>query len=489
MIVGHNANIAWGVTNVDPDVLDLYIERVNPSNPQQYEWQGEWRDMEIIEEVIRINGGAEEVLQVRLTDHGPIINDVVDDQRDVLALHWTAFEPSRVLQSVIQLNRAANYDDFRAALSLWDIPSQNVVYADVEGNIGYQTPGLVPIRAAGNGMVPVPGWTGTYEWTGWIPYDDLPRLLNPDWGYVVTANNAVVDRDYPYLIANYWAAGDRAQRIVDMLEAAMADGDVTADDFARIQFDSYSLLADRYLPLFEGLSSDNPEVQAAIERLRGWDRQVRRDSVPAALFEVWYANLTLNVLLDDVGEDNIDTVRGNVFFGALAGSPDAVWWDDQATSARETREDIMLASLADTIAWFQENVSEDANDWTWGTIHTATFVSNPLGASGIGPLENLVNLGPVPVDGGQGIVNATSFNPNELAAVRAIPSMRMIVDLGDLDASLAVQPTGQSGHPTHPHYDDMLPLWQNGEYHAMLFSSALVEEKAAQTLVLRPAAE
>jgi penicillin amidase len=193
------------------------------------------------------------------------------------------------------------------------------------------------------------------------------------------------------------------------------------------------------------------------------------------------------VLIDDVGEENIERVRGAVFFHQLANSPNAVWWDDTTTDALETREEIMLASLADTIDWFRENVGDDANEWTWGAIHTATFASNPLGISGIGPLERLVNLGPIPVDGGPGIVNATSHSLSDLAAVRAIPSMRMIVDLSDLDASQTIHSTGQSGHPTHPHYDDMLPLWQNGEYHTMLFSRELVEEQAAQTLRLRPA--
>ncbi|MEJ2748090.1 MAG: penicillin acylase family protein, partial [Anaerolineae bacterium] len=281
VVIGHNDKIAWGVTNSGPDVQDLFIEKINPSNPNQYEYQGEWQDMEIIPEVIKVNGGEDVTLNVRVTRHGPIINEVVDGLSDVLAVQWAAEEPSRVLQSVILLNQAQNYDDFREALRYWDIPSQNVIYADVEGNIAYQLPGRIPIRKDGNGLVPVPGWTGEYDWDGWIPYEDLPAAFNPEKGYIVTANNAIVDEDYPYFLTYYWDNGNRSQRITEMLNEAISQGQVTADDFARIQFDSKSLTAEKYVPLLQNLSSSDSQVQAAIERLRGWDLQERRDSVPA----------------------------------------------------------------------------------------------------------------------------------------------------------------------------------------------------------------
>lgn len=486
VIIGHNDQITWGVTNVGPDVQDLYIEKINPSNPRQYEFMGEWEDMEIVEEVIKVNGGEDVVLEVRLTRHGPIINEIVDGQSDVLAMKWTAHEPSRILQSVILLNQAQNYEEFRDALRFWDIPSQNVIYADVEGNIGYQVPGLIPIRENGNGLTPVPGWTGEYEWEGWIPYEELPALFNPEWGYVVTANNAVVDREYPYMISLYWADGDRAERIANMIEAAIDEGPITADDFARIQFDSKSMVAQSYVPLFEGLSSDDGQVQAALERLRGWDLQLRRDSVPAALFEIFYMHLAQTVLADEVGQDNVSTFGGNVLLHDLAENPGAVWWDDVDTADPETQEEIIMQALAQTIDWFEENVSDDMNDWTWGNIHTATFVSNPVGQSGVDLIESVVNRGPFPVDGGRSIVNANSWSWDDPAAVRGHPSMRMIVDMSDLDASRAVIPTGQSGHPYHRHYDDMIPLWQDGEYHPMRFSREVVEEAAVETLVLEP---
>ena len=490
VIVGHNEHIAWGVTNVGPDVQDLFIEKINPSNPNQYEFEGEWLDMEIIDEVISVNGGEPVELTVRLTHHGPIITELVDDTTDVLSMRWTAQEPNRILNAVVGLNQAENYDDYREALRFWDVPSQNVIYADIEGNIAYQMPSLIPIRKDGNGLVPVPGWTGEYEWDGWIPYEELPHLLNPEWGYIVTANHAVVDEEYPYLIDLYWADGDRGQRITDLIEAELnGDGEISIEDMARIQFDSASLLAASYIPLMEGLSSDDNEVQAALERLRGWDQQVRRDSVPAALFEIFRMQLAFAMLSDDVGEENVRRFGGAVLYHQVANDPNAVWWDDSTTATIESREDILLRALEETIAWFEENQGGNMNDWTWGELHTATFVSNPLGASGIGPIENLVNLGPEPVDGGSSIVNANGWSWGNPAAVTGHVSMRMIIDMSDFDNSLTVLPTGQSGHPTHPNYQDMFPLWQTGAYHSLWWSREAVEAAAANTLILAPPGE
>ncbi len=489
VIVGHNDQIAWGVTNTGVDVQDVFIEKVNPSNTRQYEFEGEWRDMEVLEEVIKVNGGEDVILEVRSTHHGPIINEVVDGLSDVLAVQWSAQEPSRVLQSVAMLNQAQDYDDFREALRYWDVPSQNFVYADMAGSIAYQTPGLVPVRKDGNGLVPVPGWTGEYEWTGWIPYEELPALFNPDSGYIVTANNAIVDQEYPNLLALYWDNGDRSQRIVDLLERAIESGDVSADDIAEIQFDSYSYLADSYVPLLIGLSSDNAQVQAALERMRGWDLQERQDSVPAAIFEIFLMNLAHEILDDDIGQENVSDYGQalTVFLHELAGEPKATWWDNGETAAKESPEDIMLLALGEAVDWFEDEAGGDMNNWTWGSIHTATFRSLPLGRSGIGPVEAIVNRGPFPSDGGRGIINALSWDWNEPATVNWHPSMRMIVDTSDLDASQSVIPTGQSGHPFNQHYDDMIPLWLNGEYHPMLFSEEAVISAAEDHLLLMPA--
>ena len=489
VIIGNNENIAWGVTNVGPDTQDLFIEKRNPENPNEVDFMGNWEEMEIIQETIKVNGGEDVVLPVYITRHGPIINELVDDDlTDPLALQWTAQEPSRILQSVVLLNQAQNFEDFREALSYWDTPSQNVIYADKQGNIGYQTPSRIPIRKNGSGLVPVPGWTGEYEWEGFVPYDELPTLYNPDDGVIVTANHAVVDEEYPHFLAYDWADGDRGLRIENMIAERISNGGkINANDIAAIQFDSKSLPAETWVPLLTRLTSDDAQVQAALDQLRGWDFQERTDSVPAALFELFYLNLFKNVLADDVGEENVDIFGGrDIFMYELADDPESIWWDDVTTSETETADMIMLQSMAEGVAWLAENVGGNMDGWNWAEIHTITFKDGVLGASGVAPIEAIFNRGPYPLDGGSDLVNATNWKRSQPAIVTWYPSMRMIVDMSDYDANQTVLPTGQSGHPFSPHYDDQIPLWLNGELHPMLWSQEAVANATVDTLVLLP---
>jgi penicillin G amidase len=489
VVVGHNGRIAWGVTNVGHDTQDLYVIRVNPDDSHQYEYMGEWRDMEVIEEVIKVNGGEDVVIQVRLTHFGPIINDGVaaaEDAEDLLAFRWTAQDQPRLFRAVLMLNQAQDFEDFREALRYWDTPAQNFVYADVEGNIGYQMPGLVPIRPNGDGLLPVPGWTDEYEWSGWVPYEELPSLYNPPRGYIVTANNAVVDESYPHFLGVYWAEGDRAQRIEDLLTAVIdGGGKLSSEDFGRIQNDNYSLLAESFTPLLLSLHSDDPQIQAALDRFPDWDRHLQRDSVPAALFEIFYMKLAYELLLDQLGDEamvNWLASGSKSLLHELALQPDHPVW----LATGRSREAIALDVMADTVAWFEENVGGSLDNWTWGSIHTATFASTPLGQSGIGPIESLVNRGPFAADGGRSIVNANSWSWSNPAAVTGHVSMRIIFDLANLDQTLAVNTTGQSGHPGHRHYDDMIPLWLDGGYFRLPFTREGVEETAVDRLTLRP---
>lgn len=491
VIVGHTGQIAWGVTTSSPDVQDLYIIRINPDNPNQYEYMGEWQDMELVEEVIKANGGTEETITVRLTRHGPIITEVVGSEEnpvtDVLAVRWAAAEPSRILQSVILLNKAQNYGDFFEAIRYWDIPSQSIIYGDIEGNIGYIMSGRVPIRANGDGATPVPGWTDQYEWTGWIPYEELPMAFNPDKGYIVTANNAVVDNSYTYFIDYNGNDGDRAQRIVDMIEEALATGNkFTVEDFMRMQMDNKSLLAETYAPLWAQIESSDPQMQEALNYLNDWDFQADADSVAATLWEMTFLHLAENALADDLGEENVQHVTRQVALAHLAGMPNAAWWDVRGTPEMETAVEILAQSLQDALAWLEENQGGRMGDWTWGRLHTITFRDGVLGQSGIAAIENLFNRGPRAVSGGTSIVNANSWSLSNPAVVRGHPSMRMVVDFSDLENSRAIHPTGQSGHAFHPHYDDMVEMWLSGEYHPMLFGRAAVEAAATDHLILQP---
>jgi len=493
IIIGHNDRIAWGVTNLGPDVQDLFIERVNPENPNQYEYQGEWVDMEIVREEIAVAGEDEPVVVfARITRHGPIINDVVGGAEkewsfgwQPLALSWTALQPGTLLKSVLLLDRARNWEEFREALSCWDVPSQNFVYADVEGNIGYQAPGRIPIRASGDGSIPVPGWTGEYEWVDYIPFDELPRAFNPPEGYIVTANNAVVGPDFPYFISMDWAPGYRARRIVELIEA---DPSLSLEDMQAIQGDSSPVWAQDVLPYLRSLSSDDPRLSQALDLLRSWDGQAVRDSAGAALFEAFRLHLVDLTFGDELGEQLLRRARGSGMVALLDFLPDpnSPWFDNVDTPETETRDEIVLQALEEAVEELTETLGADMTRWRWGDLHTATFENQSLGQSGIGPIEALFNRGPVPVDGTIATVNNTGYSPGNPYGVSIVPSYRQIIDLADFTRSVSMHTTGQSGHPFHRHYDDMIDPWRNIEYHPMLWERADVEAAAEGVLVLRP---
>jgi penicillin amidase len=493
VIIGHNDHIAWGVTNLGPDVQDLFIERVNPQNPNQYEYQGQWLDMDIVREEIRVAGEDEPVVvNARITRHGPIINDVAGGTEDEwffgwqpLALSWTALQPGTLIQSVLLLGKATNWEEFREALSYWDVPSQNFVYADVEGNIGYQAPGRIPIRASGNGATPVPGWTGEYEWVDYIPFDELPHTFNPPEGYIVTANNAVVGPDFPYFLGMDWDAGYRAQRIVELIEA---DPSLSLEDMQAIQGNNSPVYAEDVLPYLQGLSTDEPRLAEALTLLRAWDGRAVRDSAGAALFEAFCLHLTDLTFGDELGEQLLRRARGNAMVALvdILADPASPWFDDVTTPQVETRDEVVLQALEEAVKELTETLGQNMNRWRWGVLHTATFQNQSLGKSGIGPIEAIFNRGPVAVDGSLATVNNTGYSLNKPYVVSTVPSYRQVVDLGDFTRSRSMHTTGQSGHPYHPHYGDMIDPWRNIQYHPMLFDKESIAANKEGLLVLMP---
>ncbi len=494
VIIGHNARIAWGVTNLGPDVQDLFIERVNPQNPNQYEVDGEWEDMRILREEIRVAGEDEPVvIFARETRHGPIINDVVGGEEEdwlygwePLALSWTALEPGSLMRAVGMLDQAQNWDDFRAALRYWDSPSQNFVYADIDGNIGYQAPGRIPIRARGDGTVPVPGWNSEYEWVDTIPFDSLPRAFNPPEGFIVTANNAVVHRDFPFLLTLDWDPGYRAQRIVEMIEA---DPSLTVADMQAIQADSTPVWAGMILPYLAPLSSDDPRVAEALDVLRGWDGRAVRDSAGAAIFEAFRLHLIEAVFGDELGEDLLRRASGAAMQALpdLLGSPSSPWFDDNRTPDMvEGREDMLARALSAAVEELTDSLGRNIGSWRWGELHTASFENASLGQSGIAPIEWIFNRGPVETDGTMSTVNNTGYAADEPYGVAVVPSYRQIIDLSDFSNSLAIFTTGESGHPFDRHYDDMIDLWRNFQYHRVLWTRSEVVAGSEAHLTLAP---
>ncbi|RPJ28756.1 MAG: penicillin acylase family protein [Chloroflexi bacterium] len=512
VIIGHNDRIAWGFTNLGPDVMDLYIERVNPDNPNQYEVNGEWVNFETRTETIQVVGGDPVDVTVRMTRHGPVIsesygplkNENTDDDPEflpfkeragialpeqyVIALKWTALAPSTPFQAIWGLDRAQNWEDFRAAARNFHVPAQNLLYADVDGNIGYQMPGDIPMRANGDGTVPVPGWTDEYEWTGFIPFEELPYTLNPPEGYIVTANNRCQPWDYPHLITRDWDYGFRAQRIVDMIENAPGKIDIAY--MRQMQGDSFDANGPMFVPLLTQMDYEaaTPNQAIALDLLANWDYQARSDSSAAAVFNAFGRHFLQNTFNDNMPEERYFPEGGSRWNEILRHLDESsTWWDDKTTTdVRETREDMIRKSFEQGVAELEDMFGKDPAKWNWGEMHASIFRNGTLGESGIPPLEALFNRGPFPTGGGASIVNATGWSVKDGYETNWLPSMRMIVDLGNLNNSITVHTTGQSGHAYHPHYDDMSAIWANIEYYPMLWDEQAITSQAEGHLVLMP---
>ena len=525
IILGHNSDIAWGLTNVNPDIQDLYIERINPENPHQYQVNGEWRDMEVRVEEIDVHGLSEPFrFTVRTTRNGPIITDAEGSQDErsgfgvevpspapeglaltELSLRWTAFRINRTFRAVFEWNRARDFGEFREASQYFDIPSQNLVFADTRGNIAYQTPGLIPVRRTGDGAFPVPGWVDDYQWEGFIPFEELPYTFNPEQDYVVTANNAITSERYEHLITTDFNHGYRARRIVDMVEA---DGErITAEDVADQQGDSLNLSAAEIVPYVVDVAPGEVEIAdltvpaedigVAQEILAAWDGYMTEDSPAAALYALFYVSLIEETLKDEIPAKLWKrsrllggTSRLHTFFHNILSEPDNPWWDDVTTpDRREQRDEVLRRALAGAMVKGQDLLGTRVGRWEWGDLHTITFRNQTFGESGIGLIESLFNRGPYPVRSGLDQVFSADFDVTDPFEVVNHTSMRQIIDLADLTESRLVHTTGQSGHPYHEHYTDFIEKWRTVEFHEHYWGRSELLASDFDLLRLDPAAD
>ncbi len=507
VIVGHNGRIAWGVTNNYPDVQDLFIERYDPADPNRVEVNGAFEPLTTREEVIQILGGGSETLTVRTSRNGPLIESVWGPARrafeeqvpidDVtlgpgygLAMRWTALEPGRLFQAVLKLNRAQNFDDFRNALRDWTVPSQNVIYADVDGNIGYQMPGQVPQRNGGDGSRPVPGWVDDYQWGEYLPFEALPYTFNPAQGYVVTANQPVLTgADAGRFVGAGFDQGYRAARINDLIQAQPT---LSADDVAALQGDNYNASAADLVPLLTALTVGDPKLTAAQAALSDWDYQMHMDSQPAAIYIAVFNALLTDIFRPGVPEEYWFRGGSSTFAALRKILPEAdnAWWGPEGRDAALER------AFREGYADLERRLGTNADAWRFGALHTATFADATVGSSGIAPIEALFNRGPFPTSGWGSIVNATGANLSCYGrsedpcdnpyAVTNVPSMRMILDVTDWDNGRMIHTTGQSGHPLSAHYIDMADAWRLIQSRPAPFSRAAVEAAVVETLVFVP---
>ena len=497
VILGHNQRIAWGVSDLVPDIQDVYLEKLDdPENPTRYEFMGEWRDLEVIEETLEVKDGEPETLRLFKTHHGLLLNDFLDriGDSEPMSFAWTGTEGQTLIRSIDLINRAEDWEQFRQAVSYWDGPHMSFVYADVDGNIGYQASGLIPVRAPGHsGAVPVPGWTGEYEWQGYIPFEELPWHFNPEQGFFATANHKIVSDDYPYSLGYEFADPYRAERINQLLAA---EDRATLETSKTIQGDTYHLPGEALRPHLLAVEPQNDLEARVLEQIEAWNLRADPDQTGAMIYQVWYRFLLTNTVEDELGENLMQEylasywVHGPVMVG-LMGEGTSSLFDDTETPEVETQSDIVARSLRDAITWLSERLGDDPAEWRWGRLHTLTFRHRPIGFSGIPPLERLVNGATVPSPGGDRFtVNAawfTVFDPENPFAADAGAAQRLIIDVGDWDNCLAVNSTGQSEHLFHPNRRDQIPLWRDLEFHNLPFSRAAVEAAGKYVLSLTPA--
>jgi penicillin amidase len=500
VVIGHNERIAWGVTNGMNDVQDLYLERFDPADPTRYRFQDTWQPAEIIREEIHVKGQTTAHTEtVRVTHHGPIISPLLTDQaltnhtapEEALALRWTALEPSGgIVASILGINRASDWHSFRNALADWNVPPQNFVYADVDGHIGYALGGDIPVRAKGDGRLPVPGWTGEYEWTGVVPHAELPHILDPHEGFAISANNRIVSDAFPHSIPGEYLNGYRAARIRTLIEQTDRH---SPQSFARIHADKRCLPGLALAALAGRLPTPNAVAQAAQNTLAAWDGEMSSDSVAATIYTVFS-----DCLLAVAYAEAKDLFDMRVGVGAFASIPiqdmfnraipsilrRATELDNSWLPAGQTWQTVLEQAWETALSKLQSQYGDVVAEWRYGRDHTLT-IRHPLGAVPV--LGRLFNRGPFPTGG-----NIDTVCMGNLPRVFAgqpfyvAPSYRQILDVSDWNRSKSIHPTGQSGHPASRHYADFIKPWLNIEYHQMPWSRNQVDEATTERLTLQP---
>jgi penicillin amidase len=488
--LGRNSFIAWGATNVSADVEDLYRERLDETGRASM-FRGAPEPLTIVPETIRVKGGTSVRVDVRVTRHGPLVSDAINAINAAsnrspkpaalppLALRWTALDADdTTLPAFLKVNESRNWGDFTAALRDFVVPSQNFVYADIDGHIGYYAPGRIPKRSSGNGTLPVDGSAGEGEWTGWIPFEDLPHVLDPAEHFIVTANNRPMPNGYPYSLGTDWPEPYRATRIVDLLRNRRG---LTADDFAAIQRDTISLHARQLLPLLlDRVRPTNQAEETAVELLRQWDGNMDAASAAASIFEAWFLRLPATMIDDSLGLRTASAYDGRFSFVTrflvnTLKTNDAFWCDDTRTPAAETCDEAVTAALRGAVRDLADRLGSDMSRWRWDGVHRAVFPHQGLDV--VRQLRPLLSRS-TPTGGDWSTVNVGSVSTDQPYEQRSVAGYRSIVDLSPANDSRFIIDLGQSGHPLSAHYDDFLDDWRAVRHRPMRTNRAEIEKGA-----------
>jgi penicillin amidase len=487
-VIGHNDRIAWGLTDMQADAVDYFIEKTDPQHPHQYFYKGAWRPLTRVREDVPVRGEKPVPLEIESTIHGPLVTT----HGAKLALAWTGLEPTFEVLAFQRLNTARGLADYQAALKNLTVPALNVIYADVDGNIAIAPHGALPIRKRGLGRWPVDGSSGDYDWAGNIPDDQLPFALNPTQHFLASANGRPAPVGYPYYLGWMWDPSYRTRRIHELL---CTHEHITVEDMEAFQMDAHDSAAEAFVPVLVAAYDRQPfggdEVRRAIDELRRWNFEATPESVAERIWAVWFERFRQEVWQDDFDAAGVERWNGGWGFAGsnerqpelevleflTRANPESKWFDDVRTKRRETRDDIMARSFVAAVARLVKDRGADMSRWQWGATNVLrlhSLTQNPaLDRGGIPVRGDEFTLGPG-ANGGE---------------VTGGASWRMVVDFSDLGHSFGMYPGGQSEDPTSPHYDDQMKPWAEGRYLPLCFYPSPQAFQAGQVesvLVLEP---
>jgi penicillin amidase len=481
--IGQNQRIAWGITALFADVQDLYLETVDPSRPGQYLHQEEWHSFDVVPLSIPVKDQPSVTEEIRLTRHGVVIGTASDGRP--VSQKWDALFSGDHVQALLDLNRAASWEEFTLALANWSAPSLAFVYADAQGNVGFFPAGQIPVRVGFDGAMPLDGASGENEWDGAIPHSLKPMIFNPEDGLVVSANHRMLPPETPYPLGSDTLADFRARRIRELLLAART---LSLDDFERIQNDRYDASTEAILRYAVALNPEDDGERAAVERLRDWSGQMSEGPGPA-IYHALYRRLVENTFGDELGEELFGEYLSFLQIGhsgglhAVVDDEASMFWDDRSTPNVESRRDIFQKSLAEGVAMLTERFGPDVSSWDWKTVHEVSL-SHPLGR--VSPLDLVFNRDPAPF-GGSTFTIANAVVSLEAPFETTIgTSFRFLADLANLSASRSSLPSGASGHPLSPHYYDQNEDWLSGRSRPLLVDRNSIEADALGHLILQP---
>jgi penicillin amidase len=477
--IGHNERVAWGFTIVGTDQADVYVEQTNSADPTQYLVGERWEKMKIVREKVTVHGEKDAVeMELRFTRHGPVILEDLPRRR-AFALRWAGSEPGGAAYlASLALDRSKNGAEFVTALRRWKMPCENMVYADVDGNIGWVAAALTPVRQGWDGLLPIPGARG-FEWQGFVPPGELPQMHNPANHYVATANHNILPPAYRHAIAYEWAPVYRFARIKERLEAKKK---FTLADFQSMQRDTASLPGRALARLAKHLDTQDNRLRRYVATMAAWDGDLTTESEAGAIYGMWLQELLAEFYRPHVPArllDYVTTRSGVPVMLAALEKPDPSWFGDKPADGRDR---LLRATFSRAVDRLQKAVPPIR---TWGLLHTTTF-RHPL-ATLAPAYAKAFNIGPMPRAGDAHTPNAASHDAKFAHTGGA--TYRHIFDLADWDCGMATSAPGQSGQPGSPHYNDLAVLWQKGEYFPLMFSRAKVEEVTIHRLKLVPQPE